>query len=225
MTIAEMAPETEESTIADPQARVLVGAAINAMREAKSPLAKLHAIRDCVAGLRPGDDYDALDHLSDVARDMHRLPDDAISAAIKQGRDAATMPRAAAGECATERAAAVLRPLNLGDFLELQLPPRRSILAPWLAEKGTAMIYAARGVGKTLLGLSAGYAIASGDSFLGWSASEPRRVLYVDGEMPAVDMQRRLAAIVSGFTQRSARLFPRAERGHIPTRLARPGNV
>jgi hypothetical protein len=50
----------------------------------------------------------------------------------------------------------LLRPLDLGEFLKLKLPPRRLMLAPWLSEKGTAMIYSPRGVGKTLLGLSAG---------------------------------------------------------------------
>jgi hypothetical protein len=44
-----------------------------------------------------------------------------------------------------------LRPLNLTEFLTLDLPPRRPMLAPWLPEKGTAMIYSPRGVGKTLL--------------------------------------------------------------------------
>ena len=97
-----------------------------------------------------------------------------------------------------------LRPLNLADFLGLTLPPRRLMLAPWLSEKGTAMIYSLRGVGKTLLGLSAGYAVASGDSFLGWSAPEPRHVLYIDGEMPAAEMQHRLAAIVAGFKHEAA---------------------
>ena len=66
------------------------------------------------------------------------------------------------------------------------------------------MIYSLRGVGKTLLGLSAGYAVASGDSFLGWSAPEPRHVLYIDGEMPAAEMQHRLAAIVAGFKHEAA---------------------
>ena len=70
------------------------------------------------------------------------------------------------------------------------------------------MIYSPRGVGKTLLGLSVGYAVASGDNFLGWSAPEPRRVLYIDGEMIAAEMQHRLAAIIAGFKRRSrARLF------------------
>jgi AAA domain len=98
----------------------------------------------------------------------------------------------------------LLQTLNLNDFLKLQLPPRRLMLAPWLSEKGTAMIYSPRGVGKTLLGLSAGYAIASGDGFLAWSAPEPRRVLYVDGEMTAAEMQHRLAAIVAGFKKEAA---------------------
>lgn len=94
---------------------------------------------------------------------------------------------------------APLRALDLGEFLKLQIPPRRCLLTPWLSEKGTAMIYSPRGVGKTLLGLSAGYAAASSGSLLGWSAPEPRRVLYADGEMPAAEMQHRLAEIVAGF--------------------------
>ena len=66
------------------------------------------------------------------------------------------------------------------------------------------MIYSPRGVGKTLLGLSVGYAVASGDKFLEWSAPEPRSVLYVDGEMTAAEMQHRLAAIVAGFKREAA---------------------
>ncbi len=99
---------------------------------------------------------------------------------------------------------APLRPLALSEFLKLQIPPRCPMLAPWLSEKGTAMIYSPRGVGKTLLGLSAGYAVASGDNLLGWSAPKPRRVLYIDGEMTAAEMQHRLAAIVAGFTREAA---------------------
>jgi putative DNA primase/helicase len=99
---------------------------------------------------------------------------------------------------------APLRPLNLAEFLKMKLPPRRLMLAPWLSEKGTAMIYSPRGVGKTLLDLSIGYAVASGDTLLGWSAPEPRRVLYIDGEMIAAEMQHRLAAIVAGFKGEAA---------------------
>jgi putative DNA primase/helicase len=92
-----------------------------------------------------------------------------------------------------------LRLLTAAEFLALDLPPRRMILNPWLPEKGLAMIYSPRGTGKTLLALTTAYAIATGSSFLDFKAPSPRRVLNIDGEMPAQTMQERLAAIVAGF--------------------------
>jgi len=63
------------------------------------------------------------------------------------------------------------------------------------------MIYSPRGVGKTLFGMTSAYAIAAGTSFLGFKIEKPRKVLYIDGELPAETMRERLAAIVPGFTQ------------------------
>jgi putative DNA primase/helicase len=73
-----------------------------------------------------------------------------------------------------------------------------------LPEKGLAQIYSPRGVGKTLRGLTIGYAVASANSFLGWEVSEPRKVLYLDGEMPAGTMQERLASIAASFDRKPA---------------------
>ena len=70
------------------------------------------------------------------------------------------------------------------------------MLAPWLPEKGLAMIFAPRGVGKTWVALSIAHAIASGGAFLRWRAPQPRRVLYIDGEMPAVTLQERYGTVV-----------------------------
>jgi putative DNA primase/helicase len=95
-----------------------------------------------------------------------------------------------------------IRPLTAAQFLTLELSPRRKIVGPWLPEKGLAMIYSLRGIGKTLLGMTSAYAIAAGASFLGFTVKEPRKVLYIDGEMPAETMQERLAAIVAGFNSR-----------------------
>jgi putative DNA primase/helicase len=83
--------------------------------------------------------------------------------------------------------------------LALEIKAREMVIAPWLPEKGLAMIYAPRGIGKTHLGLSAAYVIAAGKGFLGWQAPKPRRVLYIDGEMPEVTLQERLRAIESRF--------------------------
>jgi hypothetical protein len=92
-----------------------------------------------------------------------------------------------------------LRPVGLQEFLSLQLPPREMLLGPILPERGLAMLYAPRGVGKSWLGLSIGLAVASGADLLRWQAPNSRRVLYVDGEMPLSDLQLRLAAITAGM--------------------------
>jgi hypothetical protein len=87
--------------------------------------------------------------------------------------------------------------VSLATLLAHPFPPRLPILKPWLLRQSLVLIYAWRGVGKTYFTLELAYAIASGGSFLGWNAPEPRRVLYVDGELPGEDIQKRLAHIVA----------------------------
>jgi hypothetical protein len=59
------------------------------------------------------------------------------------------------------------------------------VLDPIIPEKDLVMLYAARGTGKTHVALDIAYAVATGGSFLKWQAPKPRRVLLVDGKMPA----------------------------------------
>jgi putative DNA primase/helicase len=89
--------------------------------------------------------------------------------------------------------------LGFNDFLGLNVPPREMVLDPILPERSLAMLYAPRGVGKTLLSLSIGLAVASGSPLLRWQTPRQRRVLYVDGEMPLVSLQERLRAISTGL--------------------------
>jgi hypothetical protein len=100
-----------------------------------------------------------------------------------------------------------LQLITLIDFLALNIAQRELILAPWLPKQGLAMLYAKRGVGKTHVALNIAYAVASGGSFLGWQASKPRHVLYLDGEMPAVTMQERLASIVMSHAKEAQASF------------------
>ena len=93
----------------------------------------------------------------------------------------------------------ILKPICLNDFLGLDVPPREMLLNPILPERSLAMLYAPRGVGKTLLSLSIGLSVASGAPLLRWSAPRRKRVLYVDGEMPLVSLQERLRLISAGF--------------------------
>lgn len=86
--------------------------------------------------------------------------------------------------------------VSISDLLARDLPARAQILSPWLLTQSLNMIHAWRGVGKTHVALGIAYAVATGGEFLGWKAEIPRRVLYVDGEMPGSAIQDRLAQIV-----------------------------
>ena len=90
-----------------------------------------------------------------------------------------------------------LRVISVEDFLAVQIPPREFLLPPWLPSQGVVMVYSERGVGKTHFALGIAYAVACAGRFLHWEAPKARRVLYIDGEMPAVAMQERLAGIVA----------------------------
>ena len=87
--------------------------------------------------------------------------------------------------------------LSATELMTLALPPRELLLEPIIPSRGLAMLYGPRGLGKTHVALGIAWATASGGRFLKWQADVPRRVLYVDGEMPAADMQERLRAIGS----------------------------
>lgn len=90
-----------------------------------------------------------------------------------------------------------LQVVGLHDFIAMELPPRDTMLGPWLMTQSLNMIYGWRGVGKTHVNLGISYALACGGTFLNWKADKPRRVLLVDGEMPAPALQERLAAIIA----------------------------
>lgn len=89
--------------------------------------------------------------------------------------------------------------LNMGEFLSMSIPERGLLLSPVLPVQGIGIMYAPRGIGKTFAALSVAVAVASGGKVFDWRAPMPKRTLYVDGEMPAIAMQNRLASIISGM--------------------------
>jgi putative DNA primase/helicase len=86
-----------------------------------------------------------------------------------------------------------LQPVSLKDFLAKPIKPREMLLDPILPQKGLEMLYGTRGTGKTMVALGLAYALATGTNFLKWKADKARKVLLVDGEMPAADLQQRLS--------------------------------
>lgn len=86
--------------------------------------------------------------------------------------------------------------LNIAELITKDYPPRDMLLSPVMAIQSLSMIFAMRGVGKTFFALSCAYAVASGGGVFGrWFAPAPAKVLYIDGEMPAVTLQERLKNI------------------------------
>jgi putative DNA primase/helicase len=94
-----------------------------------------------------------------------------------------------------------LRAFAMGEFLAMDIPAREMVLAPILPAQGLAMLYSKRGVGKTYIALGMALAVARGGSFLRWKAAKPRKVLFVDGELPASTLQQRIRSIQAGVPE------------------------
>ena len=92
-----------------------------------------------------------------------------------------------------------LEAVTLHYLLQMQIPPREMLLSPIIQTQGLVMLYAARGIGKTYISLSIALGVATGSAILGerWKAEKAHKVLFVDGEMPAIALQQRLASLVS----------------------------
>lgn len=89
--------------------------------------------------------------------------------------------------------------ISMADFLSMTLPERDFLLHPVIPSQGIVILFAPRGIGKTFAALSAALAVAGGLSVYNWRAAKAHRVLYVDGEMPAITMQERLASLARGM--------------------------
>jgi hypothetical protein len=82
---------------------------------------------------------------------------------------------------------------------EIQIPPRAPIVGNWLMEGDLGFIFGARGLGKTWLAMLLARRIAEGVTLGAWTVLQPRKVLYVDGEMP-FDGIRERDAVLSAAT-------------------------
>src|SRR2546428_8880542 len=58
-------------------------------------------------------------------------------------------------------------------------------------ERGLAMVYGPRGIGKTQFMLGLATHLATGQPYLGWKIPKPVGVLYIDGEMPLDELRQR----------------------------------
>ena len=90
--------------------------------------------------------------------------------------------------------------LLLSAWLKLDIPPRDFLLGELLSTTSRWIVYGETGIGKTLWALDLAAAIAAGEGFLHWDGSgKRRRVMYLDGELPAETFKERLQIIAQRY--------------------------
>ncbi len=94
-----------------------------------------------------------------------------------------------------------LKAMSIEAFLGLEIPTREMLMSPIIPKQGLVMLHAARGTGKTFTSLSIAVTIANGGQMFGnkWRCPKPRKVLLIDGEMPASVLQERLKNLVESL--------------------------
>lgn len=71
-------------------------------------------------------------------------------------------------------------------------PQQEDIISPWFKQGESCLLWAATGIGKTMLSLTLALLVAGGGKVAGWSNEKPRKVAYIDGEMRTADLVKRL---------------------------------
>lgn len=82
-------------------------------------------------------------------------------------------------------------PPSLSEFMAETFPAVEALLGP-LTTQQLVIIHAPPGVGKTMLALAIAWALAAGESLIGWPSQRKAKVLMVDGEMAAQSIQGRM---------------------------------
>lgn len=91
---------------------------------------------------------------------------------------------------------------EFAEFMQLESAPREDALGKLFQWPGISQITGFRGHGKTWLVLYVAVSLACGCDVFGWPCKRRYRVLLVDGEMPAFDLQKRLQAVCADIGAR-----------------------
>jgi hypothetical protein len=83
------------------------------------------------------------------------------------------------------------------EFSFIEYPPVEFVMEPLLTDKSTNQIFGGYGGGKTILGLGLAIHISSGLDFLDYKCVKEMPCLYVEGELPSVDIRERRDSILN----------------------------
>lgn len=98
---------------------------------------------------------------------------------------------------------------DVDSFRQMDFPKPSYILEPLVSNQTIFQIVGESGVGKTMFGLTLAGAIATNNGFLDMpSVGGARPVLYVEGELPAADIQIRINGMLDAINKRyDAKMF------------------
>lgn len=77
-------------------------------------------------------------------------------------------------------------------LVQFEVEPRKKHWGEHIQSNQTGMLFGPRGRGKTWVALAMALSMSSGVKFLGRGPRNPRRVIYLDGEMDLVTIQQRI---------------------------------
>jgi hypothetical protein len=89
-----------------------------------------------------------------------------------------------------------------------KLPPRDHLMGTLLSTTSRWMVQADTGTGKTLLVMAIAMAVAANRRILHWaSCGRPRRVMYIDGDLPAETCQERVKLMLALYGAAGVKFF------------------
>ena len=99
---------------------------------------------------------------------------------------------AAAAKDATPSSSDLAAFLSAEAWAAREFPAPVRLLGDVVTKTSRVFLIGMTGLGKTMLGIAMGAAMATGTDFLGWRCDRPVKVLYVDGEMPGELIKARI---------------------------------
>ena len=89
--------------------------------------------------------------------------------------------------------------LTVAAWLKKKIPPRDHLLGGVMCTTSRWFVFGETGIGKTLLAMDMGGAIAAAITFLKWPGQRKARVMYLDGELPMETFKERIELLAKRY--------------------------
>ena len=116
--------------------------------------------------------------------------------------------------------------LKISAWLEKDVPLRDYLMGGVMSTGQRWFVYGQTGVGKTLLGMPFGAAVAAGMNFLRWVGQRKSRVMYLDGELPIETFKERMQLVAKQYGSNIEFYgYNRDDLGELPPLNTVPGQA